>query len=241
MAGGYDAGRAVPEEALRDWRRALSNYLPPASPEPVVDLGCGTGLWTGTLHRWFGVDVVGVEPSAAMRAQAPAKGVEGHTFISGGRAEAIPLRDASCACAWLSTVVHHIEDLDACADELRRILVDGARVLIRNGFPGRSDDLTLFRYFPEAKRFLEAFVSLEAVESSFGGAGFRREDLRPVPQTTATSLHDYAKRASLRSDSTLARMDDGAFDRGMTALQADADAETQPTPIVDNIDLLVLA
>lgn len=198
-------------------------------------------MWTGALHRWFDVDVVGVEPSAAMRAQAPAKGVPGHTFFIGGRAEAIPLKDASCSCAWLSTVVHHIEDLGACARELRRVLVGGGRVMIRNGFPGRSDDLTLFRYFPEAKRFLEAFVSLETVESTFGAAGFRREELRPVPQTTAESLRDYAERASLRSDSTMARMVDEAFDRGMAGLQADADAETDPAPIIDSIDLLVLA
>lgn len=241
MAGGYDASRAVPEEALEDWRRALSDYLPPAAPGPLLDLGCGTGLWTGILHRWFGVDAVGVEPSAAMRAQAPAKGVEGHTFISGGRAEAIPLRGASCSCAWLSTVVHHVEDLDACAHELRRVLVDGGRVLIRNGFPGRGDDLTLFRYFPEAKSILDAFVSLEQVERSFGEVGFQQEGLRPVPQTTAVSLRDYAARASLRSDSTLARIDDNAFERGMAALQADADAELNPKPIVDSIDLVVFS
>ena len=241
IARGYDASRAVPESALEAWRAVLSTYLPPETSGPVLDLGCGTGLWTGTLHRWFSVDVVGMEPAAAMRAQAPAKGISGHTFFSGGRAEAIPLRNASCSCAWLSTVVHHVEDLEACSRELRRVLVDGGRVMIRSGFPGRSDDLTMFRYWPDAKRFLEALISLEQVERAFSTAGFRREELRSVPQTTAESLRDYAQRAALRADSVLARLDDEEFDRGMAALQADVEAETDPTPIIDSIDLLVLA
>jgi ubiquinone/menaquinone biosynthesis C-methylase UbiE len=40
----------------------------------------------------------------------------------GGEAERLPLRDDSCAAAWLSTVIHHVGDLSGCAQELRRVL-----------------------------------------------------------------------------------------------------------------------
>jgi SAM-dependent methyltransferase len=46
--------------------------------------------------------------------------------------------------AWLSVVVHHLADLPAAAEELRRVLVPGGRVLIRGAFPGRHQHLTLF-------------------------------------------------------------------------------------------------
>ena len=126
MGARYDAGRMLSEEGLADWRRVLGEYLPPEADSPVLDLGCGTGMFAGYLSRWFGVPVVGVEPAAAMLDQARARrGAEGVELVR-GEASSIPLADDSCSAAWLSVSLHHFPDLTLAAKELRRVLPSGA-------------------------------------------------------------------------------------------------------------------
>ena len=100
--------------------------------ERILDLGSGTGQWSGRLARWFDVDVVGVEPSEGMRANA----IDAvRVFAIAGQAEQIPLRADSVDAAWLSVVVHHFDDLDAAAREIRRVVRRGGRVLLRSAVP----------------------------------------------------------------------------------------------------------
>ena len=68
MASSYDAGRDHPRERRGDRRRALAASVDRG--RPLLDLGTGTGQWSGLLADWFGVDVVAVEPSLEMRIRA---------------------------------------------------------------------------------------------------------------------------------------------------------------------------
>jgi ubiquinone/menaquinone biosynthesis C-methylase UbiE len=86
----------------------------------VLDLGAGTGTWATALASWYGISVVAVEPSAAMRARSRWRG------MLAGHATALPLGPATIDGAWLSTVIHHLPDLPAAARELRRVLQPGA-------------------------------------------------------------------------------------------------------------------
>jgi SAM-dependent methyltransferase len=134
MAPVYDAGRDRTLDQRRSWRDALGRHLPPpcGCPGGVLDLGAGTGQWARALNTWFGVPVVAVEPSAGMRAAAGAKGLDGIRLV-GGRGEAVPLRSGAVPAAWLSLVLHHLDDPAACAAE---------RVLAT--FPRLVDTVTLF-------------------------------------------------------------------------------------------------
>jgi ubiquinone/menaquinone biosynthesis C-methylase UbiE len=172
MAARYDRGRALSLEGLEDWRTTLADWLPPPSGLPVLDLGAGTGLFATAIASWFDTRVVAVEPSAGMRRHA--RQVRAHALVAyvGGEAERLPLRDDSCAAAWLSTVIHHIGDLHGCARELRRVLEPGGPVLIRSSFPGRHAGITLFRFFPGAGRIADAFPTVEATVAAFTPAGF---------------------------------------------------------------------
>jgi ubiquinone/menaquinone biosynthesis C-methylase UbiE len=240
MAAGYDAARAIPLEGLDAWRRALSLYLPPGSGLPVLDLGSGTGQFAHALVLWFEVRVIGIEPSARMRAEAEGKRSHPRIVYLAGAAEEIPLEDASCGCAWLSTVIHHVGDLRACARELRRVLAPAARVLVRNAFPGRLAGITLFRFFPEARRIAETFPTVSATVRAFAEAGFSFESLEGVPQVTAPSLSALRERVTRRADTTLAPLGDEEFERGLGTLDRAIAAEEVPRPVVDTLDLLVL-
>ena len=65
MSARFDEGRSLSADALTAWRDALAPYLPPKNGLPLLDLGCGTGRFAAILAGWFGVRVIGVEPSAA--------------------------------------------------------------------------------------------------------------------------------------------------------------------------------
>jgi ubiquinone/menaquinone biosynthesis C-methylase UbiE len=96
------------------------------------------------------------------------------------RAETLPFGAATCGAAWLSTVIHHLSDLNACARELRRVLARGVPVMIRNSFPGRLDEVELFRYFPAAAAVAAKWPTLEQTVSTFADAGFAESSITRV-------------------------------------------------------------
>jgi SAM-dependent methyltransferase len=231
-AAAFQVSREMPPEALSEWRAAITRHLAPRPGMRVLDLGAGTGTWAASLASWYGISVVAVEPSPAMRARS--RGIH----MLGGHASALPLAPATMDGAWLSTVIHHLPDLPAAARELRRVLRPGAPVLIRNAFPGRHHGIGLFRYWPEAIAALDTFPSLTSVRAAFATAGFSYVALEPVRQVTAPSLAAIAATARRESHTPLMLISDSAYQAGLARLRAAA--ATHKGPVIDTLDLLVL-
>jgi ubiquinone/menaquinone biosynthesis C-methylase UbiE len=241
LAAAYDRDRAVPLEALAPWRAALAAYLPPASGLPVLDLGAGTGLFAAAIAHWFGTEVVAVEPSHGMRSQARTIRAHPQVVYVGGCGEQLPLRDGCCDSAWLSTVLHHLSDLAACAGELRRVLRPGGWVLIRNAFPDRPEPGTrLFTFWPGARAILARAPTAQATIASFTDAGFTFHRLEQISDQSSASLREAYDRARVRADSLLRLLPDAEFFKGLEALERAAAAETTPTPVIRRLDLVVL-
>ena len=102
-AAAYRAVREVPRDGLSEWRDAVRRHLRPSAGMTVVDVGAGTGQFAAAFSDWFGVSVLAVEPSAAMRAQIPRSSP---IAVFEGNATALPLPDQSADAAWLSLVIH---------------------------------------------------------------------------------------------------------------------------------------
>lgn len=241
LAAVYDRDRAVPLEALEPWRTALAAYLPPASGLPVLDLGAGTGLFSAAIAQWFGAEVVAVEPSEGMRRQARTTRAHPRVAYVGGLGEQLPLRDGCCDSVWLSTVIHHLSDLAACAQELRRVVRSGGWVLIRNAFPDRSEPGTrLFTFWPAARAILARAPTVQATIATFTDAGFTLDRLEQISDQSSASLKEAYDRARVRADSLLRLLPDAEFFKGLEALERAAAAETTLTPVIRRLDLLVL-
>jgi len=238
VAPDYIRGRGLPEDGLQGWREAVSPFLRGLSL-PLVDIGSGAGQFSPLFATWFGIEVVGVEPSAAMRAEAIAHNSHPSVSYLPGDAQHLPLAADSCGAAWLSTVIHHIPDLPGAAREIGRVLAPQAPVLIRSAFPGRTGRITLFRFFPEAATVVETFPSLWDVARDFGAAGFTLDSVTPVPQVSFRSLEEARARAALRADTTLRAIDDDAFAAGLRRIE-DAIAAGSEGPLIDYLDLVVL-
>ena len=235
-AGAYRAVRELPREGLAAWREAVRAHLRPSPGMTLVDIGAGTGQFATAFRDWFGLDVVAVEPSAAMRSRIPS----GIRTLE-GNAGAVPLPDGSADAVWLSLVIHHVPDLEAAAREIRRILRPGAPVLVRQGFPGRLDGVELVRWFPETARVVEAYPSVSETCAAFAAAGFRRDALEQVPESDAGSLADLLGRLeTLRTaDTTLRALTDEEFRRGKERLERAVEGAT-PECRRNRLDLLVL-
>jgi ubiquinone/menaquinone biosynthesis C-methylase UbiE len=113
-AAAFKTVREVPRDGLGHWRDAIRRHLSPLPGMTVADIGAGTGAFAAAFNDWFGLSILAVEPSAAMRAQIPRR--PGIQVLAGG-ASALPLADGSSDGAWLSLVIHHIPDLEAAARE----------------------------------------------------------------------------------------------------------------------------
>jgi SAM-dependent methyltransferase len=231
-AAAFAATRHLAAEGLSAWRAAVARHLAPRPGTRLLDLGAGTGSWSRAFTGWFaGLEVVAVEPAAAMRARCE------HPGVLPGRAEAIPLGDGSVDAVWLSTVVHHIPDLPRAAREVRRVLRPGGVVLIRSAFAGRPDGISLFRYFPEAVRVLDTFPGVAQVEAAFAGAGLALTADEQVPQVTAGSLGEVAATLRREAHTPLQLITDAEYAAGLARLRQAA--RTGTGPVVDALDLLV--
>ena len=249
-AAAFKAVREVPRDGLAEWREAVRRHLRPSEGMTLVDIGAGTGAFAGAFNDWFGLGVLAVEPSAAMRDRIPRTPA---VQVLEGDASALPLPDESADAAWLSLVIHHIPDLGAAAHEIRRVLRPGAPVLIRQGFPDRyepSGDLKWerienVRWFPETARTGKTFPSLEDTCQAFAAAGFRRDALEQVRETYSTSLADFLGQVdTLRhADTTLRNLTEDEFLRGKERLRRavrDAESAANPETRSNWLDLLVL-
>jgi len=242
-AAAFKAVREVPRDGLGAWREAVRRHLRPSPRMTVVDIGAGTGAFAAAFSDWFGLSMLAVEPSAAMRAQIPRRpGIQ----VLEGHASALPLPDGSADGAWLSLVIQHIPDLETAACEIRRVLRPGAPVLIREGFSGRADTTHTFpwEFFPETARTVNTFPSVEQACQAFATAGFRRDALEQVPETL-TSLAEFLAQADTfrRADTTMRGLTEEEFLRGKERLRRaaqDAGHTHSPEPRTNWLDLLVL-
>ena len=171
MASSYDAGRDHPRERRGDWRRALAAYVDRG--RPLLDLGAGTGQWSGLLSDWFGVDFVAVEPSFEMRMRAVSR-LDSRVQVVAGAGEHLPMRDGGVGTAWVSAIWHHLTDPLRVAAELHRVLVPGGHLCVRGAFPDAGDalDLPTLRAFPEAAEVLATFPTIGDLVGDLERAGF---------------------------------------------------------------------
>lgn len=232
-AAAFEATRHLTDDGLSAWREAVTRHLDPWAGMRVLDLGSGTGMWAQAFTAWYDrIEVIAVEPSEAMRARSS------YQPVMDGDAERLPLDDGSIDAAWISTVIHHVPDLNRAARELRRVVCPGGRLLVRSAFAGRHRAISLFRYFPEAIRVLDTYPSVAHVEAAFSTAGFVTVGFEQVPQVTAASLREVATALRREAHTPLQLINDDEYAAGLARLRKAARRETGP--VVDALDLLVL-
>ena len=256
MASVYDAGRHLSAEALALWMDAAARHIRRAEG-PILDLGSGTGRFSAALAARFGMPVVAMEPAEGMRQRAIgdrnetcAPSCAQSVSLVAGRAEALPFPSVSFAAVWASQVIHHVEDLQGSAVELRRVMGPGGTLLLRGVFEATATGIPWARYFPTAVHtVVSVYPTLARITDVFARAGLRLEGHEVVVQVTASSLRELYERVRVRADSTLEVLPDDEFDSGLALLRADADREAEqagragtgcsPNPVREPVELVI--
>jgi SAM-dependent methyltransferase len=120
LSSSFGAAATAYAEHRPDYAPAAVRWAFEGAPGPrVLDLGAGTGKLTATLVA-SGADVIAVEPDPAMltelrRALPTVRALQ-------GRAEAVPLPDASVDAVLAGNALHWF-DMDIAGAEIARVLV----------------------------------------------------------------------------------------------------------------------
>lgn len=125
-------GRFLDEGLTPRGRDSLDDLLAATNPPRdgvAVDVGCGQGRDVVRLARQFGLHVHGVDPVPAnvqkAKARAVAELLGDRIDVQVGRAEAIPLPDASVDVLWCKEVLT-FTDVGVAMREFRRVMRPGA-------------------------------------------------------------------------------------------------------------------
>jgi len=215
----YDGGRRVTDQAraaLVEWLRHSSH----GQVQRVLDLGGGTGRFTEVLREAFGTSIVIVEPSANMIAVAAGKPKEqgGPVHFVRGLAGSLPFTAEVFDVVFVSQVLHHLPDLPAAMVEIRRVVTNRGRLLVRQTTRENLDSYFYQRFFPEARAIDEARLPARSdVIDSTGAARLSLVDQTTVRTEVGATGREYVEKVATRTNTDLAMITDDAFQRGFDA------------------------
>ena len=138
MSGGWDesAGAWISAQGVRgDWSRthvldaAMLGRVDGRGFTTALDVGCGEGRFCRML-RQRGIDVIGIDPTAALLAEAGRRDPDGD--YRSGRAEKLEFEDGRFDLVVTYLTLIDIADFRAAIAEMARVLRPGGSLLIAN-------------------------------------------------------------------------------------------------------------
>lgn len=186
----------------------------------ALDLGCGTGRFSAMLARVFGAEVVGVDPSASMLQTARERVGEPLCRFLVGAAESIPLETGTIDLVFMSMIYHHVRDWPRAHVELRRVLRESGRVVIRTPLKEQLDRYFVLRFFPAARAVDEdRLPSGPALVAAMSAGGFELLHQSTVSHRTPETREEILKKVEMKSISALRLISEEDFRAGFAQLQ----------------------
>ena len=176
----------VAEHYLRKRTAVVRDLLPFGGN--VLDVGCGTGALAGWIQR-AGYDVVGVDASTGMLAEALENGVGG---VFAAYSSALPFEDGVFDLSLSVAPRHHLEAPERVADtiaEMGRVVRPGGYVLIWDHNPLNPYWPILMKRVPQDhgdERLVSVWEILDAA---------RQAGLKPVSAARTGLVPDFMPRA----------------------------------------------
>jgi ubiquinone/menaquinone biosynthesis C-methylase UbiE len=217
----YDEARPSDSPHLMWWfeRVAEAGELGPG--KRLIDLGCGTGRWTIPLVERTGCEAVGIDSSRGMLQKARVKDTAGRIEWLLGDVEHPQVGPESFDCAFMSLMMHHLEDHLGTFERVRHLLRPGGIFLIRQGTLEQIMDDVFHRFFPEALAIDRKRTPFRAeIEHWLAEAGFQDVRVEKVTQTSYPDVERLKKEVRMRVCSVLRLIDDEAFQRGLPRFDA---------------------
>ena len=215
IAKEYDKGRS--SENVELWAQETKRLAGLHEDSLVLDLGCGTGIYTVSILGEAGCTTLGMDPVAGMLGQAREKSRGVHWFT--GMGEWLPLRPGALNCIFSSQVWHHIEDKQGTADDSGRVLRDGGCYVIRTISHSQLHQKAVFKYFPEIKaNQLRVYPSNHDFRTYFRNAGFKETVFHEYSLERYQAVEEFVEIAEKKLWSMFRPITDEGLRRGVAEL-----------------------
>jgi len=225
VASSYDALRREATDEVADWLVAAADLQ---ASHKLLDIGCGTGAMTRLLAGRLGISAVGIDPSEEMLQVANSESDPRCRFIQ-GRAEELPVEDRSFDRALMQTVVHLLDRPPALA-EARRVLDDGAALLVATVDPAGVDDFWLAEWFPSwADIDRRRFPSPDTLTAELRSAGFELVDTSRWPRRLEFTRDHALAMLRARFASSFALIEEEEYERGLARAEREMPGSFEST------------
>lgn len=210
----YDALRGTTERRLMPWVREVVEYASIGLDDRVLDIGCGTGRYTGLFENLCR-NVVGLDRSSGMLSKTR-KSSSGRTEYVRADALSLPFSDKTFDSAVMFMAFHHFtrEQRVPLLLGINRVLNDGGKLVILTNSHARMAR-SKWRYFPG---FLEIdydrFPDLRELSSCLRKAGFNpgHKSVRKIFGRIPTE--EFLRKVEGKYVSTLTLMNSSEFVEG---------------------------
>lgn len=161
----------------RGWNCLLRFFEKSINPKPgerLIDLGCGTGVFTRRLIK-YGLELLGVDIS--QKSIEYACRLQGRIQFIVGNIEQLPFSDGSYDLAVLGAVLHHFPDFSKIVQETNRILKEKGRFF---SFEPNKKNLAMWLlrdkkspfYSEKGRTINERLLTADEVKQAFEKGGF---------------------------------------------------------------------
>jgi ubiquinone/menaquinone biosynthesis C-methylase UbiE len=239
VADRYDEARKLLPETMNLWMESIATLVgTDQAIRRILDVGCGTGRFSGPLATKFSAKVIGIDPSRSMLARAESNVERSDVRFCLGDTRQIPVEDGSIDLIFVSMVYHHIEDPHQAAREFRRVLRDEGMLCVRNSTVEWLDKIPYLKHFPMAVEFnRRRLPSQDEIVYAMQAQKLVLHRHELVEQEFACSPIDYVAKISKRGLSDLMALGDEEFNEGLARMKEAAAVETGP--VMEPIDLFV--
>ena len=236
----YDTSRKLPEESLKLWMDAISEYVPKELIKGIVDLGCGTARFSAALSNHSPAKVFGIDPSRNMLMTAKKAIALPSIEFAQESAEEIPLGNRVADLIFMSMVYHHIQDKTRAICEFKRVLRKDGFLCIRTSTADSIDSYPWVRFFPKARQIELARVpSRKGIAAFLKGDGFALHKHSVIQQRFAENHQQYFQKIGLRGLSSLKAITDAQFQDGMKAFERYCVEQEKESAVYEDIDLFI--
>jgi ubiquinone/menaquinone biosynthesis C-methylase UbiE len=214
----YDQGRL--DDKVRFWIEEVAQKAQLSPESRILDVGCGTGSFTIDFTKDISREVVGVDPSRGMLAQAKSKPDSSRVEWIVAVAEYLPLADGRFDCIFMSQVLHHITGKEAAVKESLRVLDRDGKIVIRTFSHEQLRQKPVFRFFPEAlSSQLRGYTDIPELEAILTHHGYRSVHHYSYRSENYMLPSQYIEAAEKRWWSMLGLLSDEDRQRGIARLR----------------------
>lgn len=134
MAAAYELFNNAPDSYsyMIEWP-CIQTLLPELRGKTILDVGCGTGIFTFLLEKYYPSRIVGLDLSEEMLKIAAAKAKEKKSkaqFVLGDACELAGCADETFDLVFSSTTTHYLPKLDRLFESIRRVLKPGGTCIL---------------------------------------------------------------------------------------------------------------